>query len=93
MVSRGEGNWVVVWSLVEDAWAGSKEGQHCLKEFESGRLVAQSVERPALDLGSGRDPRVVGFSTLLGSTPSMEPAWDSLCLSFCHSPRSCFLSL
>ena len=40
--------------------------------------MAQSVECPTLDVGSGHDPRVVGSSPVWGSTLSMETAWDSL---------------
>ena len=40
--------------------------------------MAQSVERPALDFGSGHDLRVVRSSPTLGSVLSTEPAWDSL---------------
>ena len=36
--------------------------------------MAQSVERPTLDFGSGHDLRVVGLSPTLGSVLSMEPA-------------------
>ena len=36
--------------------------------------MAQSVECPTLDFGSGHDPRVVESSPGLGSTLSMEPA-------------------
>ena len=42
--------------------------------------MVQSVERPTLDFGSGRDPRVVGLSPTLGSMLSVMPAWDSLSL-------------
>ena len=44
--------------------------------------MVQSVERPSLDFGSGRDPpMVVGSNPMSGSVLSMEPAWDSLSLS------------
>ena len=39
-----------------------------------GTWVAQSVERPTLDFGSGHDPRVVGSSPASGSVLSMKPA-------------------
>ena len=39
-----------------------------------GTWVAQSVECPTLDSGSGHDPRVVGSSPRLGSPLSVEPA-------------------
>ena len=47
-----------------------------------GTWVAQPVECPTLDFGSGHDPRVVGQSSASGSVLSMEPAWHSLSLSF-----------
>ena len=40
--------------------------------------MAQSIERPTFDFGSGCDPRVLGSSPMLGSVLSMEPAWGSL---------------
>ena len=40
--------------------------------------MAQSVECPILDFGSGHDPLVRGSSPVSGSVLSMEPAWDSL---------------
>ena len=46
-----------------------------------GPLVAQSVERPTLDLSSGHDPSVMGWTPMSDSTLSMEPVWDSLGLS------------
>ena len=39
-----------------------------------GAWVAQLVERPTLDLGSGHDPRVVRSSPALGFRLSVEPA-------------------
>ena len=39
-----------------------------------GAWVAQSVECPTLDFGSGRDLRVVGLSPASGSILSMESA-------------------
>ena len=39
-----------------------------------GACVAQSVKRPALEFGSGRDPRVVGSSSKSGSALGTEPA-------------------
>ena len=59
-----------------------------------GAWVAQSVEHPALDLGSGHDPGIVGSSPTSGSVLSVEPAWDSL--SLCPSTllmHACALSL
>ena len=52
-----------------------------------GAWVAQSVERPTLDFGSGRDPRAVGLSPVLGSVLIVELARDSLSLSLCPSPQ------
>ena len=40
----------------------------------SGTWVAQSVERPTLDFGSGHDSRVVKLSPASGSVLRMEPA-------------------
>lgn len=39
-----------------------------------GAWVAPLVEHPILGFTSGDDPRDVGFSPMLGSTLSMEPA-------------------
>ena len=36
--------------------------------------MAQSVQPPTLDFGSGHDPRVIESSPTLGSTLSVEPA-------------------
>ena len=41
---------------------------------DGGAWVAQLVEGPTLDLGSGNDPRVMELSPMWGSTLSMEPA-------------------
>ena len=38
-----------------------------------GAWVAQSVESPTLEFGSGHDPRVVGLSPTSGSALSIEP--------------------
>ena len=46
--------------------------------------MAQSVECPTLDFGSGHDPRVVGSSPTSGSVLSVEPTLDSV--SLCPSP-------
>ena len=46
-----------------------------------GTWVPQLVERPTLDFGSGRDPRVVGLGPVLGSVLSVEPVWNFLSLS------------
>ena len=40
--------------------------------------MAQSVERPTLGIGSGRDLLVMGSSPTWGLELSMGPAWDSL---------------
>ena len=50
--------------------------------------MAQSVERQALDLGSGHDLRVVGWSFASGSMLCEESAWNSLSLSLCLSPSA-----
>ena len=39
-----------------------------------GAWVAQSVKGPALDFGTGHDPKFMGLSPASGSTLSMEPA-------------------
>ena len=52
-----------------------------LREYKPGNWgawVAQSVKHPTLDTGSCYRLTVVGLSPALGSTLSMEPAWDSL---------------
>lgn len=41
---------------------------------DGGVWVAQSVERPTLDFGSGHDLRVVGLSLTLGSTVCVQSA-------------------
>ena len=51
--------------------------------------MAQSLDHPTLDLGSGHDPRIVGSSPTLGSTLSKKPAWDSLSP---FAPLPCSLS-
>ena len=40
--------------------------------------MAQSIEDPTLDFGSGHDFRAVGLSPMSGSAPSVEAAWESL---------------
>ena len=41
--------------------------------------MAQSVERPTLDFGSGHDLTVCGIEPYIGlCTDSVEPTWDSL---------------
>ena len=48
--------------------------------------MAQSVKRPTLGFGSGRDLTVCEVESRIGlCTDSMEPAWDSLSpsLSLC----------
>ena len=58
--------------------------------------MAQSVEHPTLDFGSGQDPRVVGSDSVSGSVLSVKPAWDflSVCPSVLLplSPLMCSLS-
>ena len=47
-----------------------------------GAWVAQSVEHPTVDLGSGHDLTACGFEPHIRlCVDSMEPAWDSLLLS------------
>jgi len=55
--------------------------------------VAQSVQHSILDFGLGHDLRVVGLSPTLGSTLSMEPAWDSLPLPLPLPARSLSVSV
>ena len=44
-----------------------------------GAWVAQSVKRPTLDLGSGRDLVVCGIEPRVGlCADSAKPVWDSL---------------
>ena len=45
-----------------------------LKVEGGSAWLAQSVECPTLDFGSGHDPRVVELSPVLGSVLNMEPA-------------------
>ena len=46
--------------------------------------VAQWVKRQTLDFSSGHDLMVMRLNPPLGSTPGVEPTWDSLS----HSPSS-----
>ena len=58
--------------------------------------MAQLVECPTLDFGSGHDPRVMGSGSESGSEYGVELAWDSLSLSFplpFSSAHVCVLSL
>ena len=57
--------------------------------------MAQSVERPTLDLGSGHDPRVAGSSPVLGSVLTVQSLLGilSLPLCLCPPPHTCALSL
>ena len=48
--------------------------------FSWGTWVAQSIKH--LDFSLGHDLIVTGSSPTLGSSLSVEPAWDSLSLSF-----------
>ena len=57
-----------------------------------GAWVAQSVEHPTVDLGSGHDLTACGFEPHIRlCVDSMEPAWDSL--SFLSLPLHCSRSL
>ena len=59
-------------------------------------LGLSGVKHPTLDLGSGHDLTVMKLSATLGSTRSLEPAWDSFSpsLSLYSSPAlPCSLSL
>ena len=65
-----------------------------LKTLSWGAWVAQWVECPTLDFGSGHYPWVLGSSPTSGSVLSVEPAWHSL--SFSPSvplPCSCACTL
>ena len=42
--------------------------------LDRGAWVAQAVKCETLDFSSGHDPRVMGWSTVLGSVPSVGPA-------------------
>ena len=46
--------------------------------YFEGACVAQSVEHLSPDFGSGQDLRVMRLSPVLGSTLSMESAWNPL---------------
>ena len=48
--------------------------------------MAQSVKCLAGDFNSGRDFRVMGLSTMLGSMLSVESVLDSLSFTLCPSP-------
>lgn len=56
-----------------------------------GSLVAQSVECPSLDSGSGRDPRVMGQSPALSNPPPPTHPFQALCSvgSLLLSPSLC----
>ena len=54
--------------------------------------MAQSVERPSLDFGSGHDLKVREFKAHTGlCADSMEPAWDSLSPSLHSLPPAVVL--
>ena len=54
---------------------------------EPGAWVAQPVEHPTLDFGSGHDLIVHKFEPQVElCTDSVKPAWDSLSPSLCFSP-------
>ena len=57
--------------------------------------MAQAVEHPTLDVGSGRDLTVAGIEPRGGlRANSKEPAWDSLSPSFSAPfPLACSLCL
>ena len=59
---------------------------HTLECICGDAWVAQSVDCPTLDFGSGHDPRVMGSSPTWGSVLSMEPVCDSISLSLCLPP-------
>ena len=51
------------------------------EEPPEGARGAREVERPTVDLGSGRDLAVCGIEPYVGlCTDITEPAWDSLSL-------------
>ena len=51
------------------------------EEPPEGAWGVREVERPTLDLGSGRDLAVCGIEPYVGlCTDITEPAWDSLSL-------------
>ena len=52
---------------------GYRVGSH-ESDVLGAALVAQSVEGPTLDFGSGHDPRVVGWSFVSESVLNVEPA-------------------
>ena len=59
---------------------------HIGKQAVRGTWVAQSVEDPTLDLGSGHDFTIHGFEPHVGLlTESVEPASDSLPLPHSHT--------
>ena len=49
-------------------------GSECQSPLLLGAWVAQSVEPPTLDFGSGHDLSIVGLSLALSSVLSMKPA-------------------
>ena len=52
-----------------------------------GAWEAQSVERPTLDFGSGRDLMIGEFEPCIGlPVDSSETVWDFLSPSLCPSP-------
>lgn len=48
--------------------------------------MAQSVGHPTLDFAWGGDLRVMRSGPAMGSTPGMEPAWDSTSALPCLPP-------
>ena len=64
------------------------------KKTSQGTWVAQSVECPTLDFGSGHDLAVREFEPLIGlHAGGVEPAWDSLSLSLSAPPLLALFSL
>ena len=53
---------------------GDGHGEAELNNMAEGVAVAQLVERPPLDFGSGHNLTVVGSSLTLGSALSVKPA-------------------
>ena len=63
--------------------------EHRIKKKETwGTWMAQSVEHPTLDFGSGHDLRVLGSSPTSNSMLSGESAPDSLSSSLSASPST-----
>ena len=65
--------WVLQWKTEK-----TLPGRIIIKKQTWGAWVAQLVKCLTVDFGSGHDPRVVGWSPVLGSVLGVDPAWDSL---------------